>query len=166
MKVSPQKKALNFGVNVGGMGLISTPQPSCLRLESPTLPPTMQLWSLAIFVQQKEAVEAGFSLPGWKMGYLLLRAESCLGCIWKGNRVCLASNTFAQKIWELIFIVFHDILSPFHDVLYICIFNPHHFCLHAVRANEKDQKHPHADSQYIWYNYSDGSDMVHHLGLG
>ncbi|CAL1144993.1 unnamed protein product [Cladocopium goreaui] len=27
-------------------------------LESPTLPPTMQLWSLAIFVQQKEAVEA------------------------------------------------------------------------------------------------------------
>eukprot|EP00434_Breviolum_minutum_P045358 symbB.v1.2.040645.t1/scaffold7404.1/size11455/1 len=27
-------------------------------LESPTLPPTMQMWSLAIFVQQKEAVEA------------------------------------------------------------------------------------------------------------
>ena len=34
------------------------------RLESPTLPPTMQMWSLAIFVQQKEAVE----VAGWKLG--------------------------------------------------------------------------------------------------
>lgn len=49
--------------------LAASSGPSGLRLESPTLPPTMQLWSLAIFVQQKEAVEAGVvAIQGGKWG--------------------------------------------------------------------------------------------------
>ena len=118
MKVQPQKN--NFGVKVGGCWGYGVnfnpqrPQRSEVRVsDSSSYDATLESCN---FCSTKGGCRGwGCCNPGWKMGYVVyvpLRAESCLGCIWKeGNRVCQASNSFLRRFGN--FTVFHRLSLSF-----------------------------------------------------